>query len=152
MKVFLLLVKLRLLDLTRRPLSGFFVLVMPLVLLVMVAGVFANGHPFERHRVSIVSGGIPVEAVARLPGVRVVREGSERAARGSLSSRMTDAVLVDGAGGVRLLVRPDDALFGRAVLLQGETSPAALLPGLASLCAWLVVTFALSMAVFRWND
>ena len=42
--------------------------------------------------------------------------------------------------------------LARAVLLFGETDPAALLPGLALLAAWAGVTFAASLWLFRWHD
>jgi ABC-2 type transport system permease protein len=114
---FLILVKLRLLELWRRPAFAFFVLGMPLLLLLMVGGMFANGHPFERRRISLASPEIAAEPLARLPGVRVAREPSLAAALGSLRSRMTDAVLVRQAPSeaVGLLVRPGDELFGRGL-------------------------------------
>jgi ABC-2 type transport system permease protein len=40
----------------------------------------------------------------------------------------------------------------RAVLLYGETDPAAILPGLAFLAGWTVLTFAASLLLFRWHD
>ncbi len=40
----------------------------------------------------------------------------------------------------------------RQVLLQGHTEASSLLPGLAVVAAWLVGSFALSLAVFRWTD
>ena len=130
MSAFLILVKLRLLELTRRPAFGFFVLGMPLLLLLMVGGMFANGHPFERRRVSLASPDLAAEPLARLPGVRVSREPSLAAALGSLRSRMTDAVLVRERSGEapRLLVRPGDELFGRGLsdALEREGVPAAL--------------------------
>lgn len=42
--------------------------------------------------------------------------------------------------------------LARAVLLFGETDPAALLPGLALLAAWAGLTFAASLWLFRWHD
>jgi ABC-type multidrug transport system permease subunit len=44
------------------------------------------------------------------------------------------------------------ARLARAVLLYGESDPVALLPGLAVLGGWAVVTFAVSLLVFRWHD
>lgn len=111
MRAFLVLIKIRLFDLWRRPVFGTTVLGLPVIFLLVVGGMFANGHPFERHRVSLASPELSTEPLARLPGVRVLHEPSEEAALGSLRARMTDAVLVPP----RLLVRPDDALFGRGL-------------------------------------
>jgi ABC-type polysaccharide/polyol phosphate export permease len=129
LRAFWILVKLRLAELGRRPALGFFVLALPLVFLLVVGGMFANGHPFERRRVSLTSPDLPAEAVAHLPGIRVVRERDERAARGSLESRMTDAVLVPAVTGPpRLLVRPDDELFGRGLAAALGGAPLEIVP------------------------
>lgn len=40
----------------------------------------------------------------------------------------------------------------RAVILHHVTDPRALLPGIAIVCAWLVVTFGVSTFAFRWHD
>lgn len=134
MRAFLLLVKLRLTDVFRRPISGFFVLILPVLLLLLVGGIFANGHPFERRRLSWVDVGPPgeaasvKEALGRLPGTRLVPERSEAAARGALLGRMSDAVLIAGHGGpTRLLVRPNDEVLGRGLVaaLEAGQSPDA---------------------------
>jgi ABC-type multidrug transport system permease subunit len=117
-RAFLVLVKLRLLDVTRRPLAGFFILILPVILLLVAGGVFSGGHPFERRRVSVLADEASFTALARLPGLRVARAASERAARGGLSSRMTDVVVLPGP---QILVRPTDELLGRGL--------AAALPG-----------------------
>lgn len=131
MRPFLILFKLRFLDVFRRPVAGFFILVLPVVFLLLIGGMFANGHPFERRRVAVVTlspGPAPgaAESLSHLPGIRVVEERSEAAALGGLQSRMTDAVLVRGDGGARLLVRENDVLFGRglAAAIPGVDAPA----------------------------
>jgi ABC-type multidrug transport system permease subunit len=87
------------------------------VFLLVIGGMFANGHPFERRRVSVVvlEPAAAAPPLARLPGVRIVRERTETAALGGLRSRMTDAVLVVRGEGARVLVRRDDELFGRGL-------------------------------------
>lgn len=40
----------------------------------------------------------------------------------------------------------------RAVILYGTTEPAALAGGVLTLAAWTLLTFAVSLAVFRWHD
>jgi ABC-type multidrug transport system permease subunit len=163
MRAFLVLVKLRLLDLVRRPAFGFFVLFLPLVFVLAVGGMFANGRPFERRRVSLASPELSAERVARLPGVRAVRERDERAALGSLRSRMTDAVLIPTASAPRLLVRPDDELFGRglAAALEGaalEIVPAPrwgylhyLFPGMLVLTVVLTGLYGMGHAMVRFR-
>ncbi len=85
MRTFFLLVKLRLLDVIRRPVAGFFILILPVVFLLIIGGMFANGHPFERRRVSMVSmEGAPEQAslsgaLHELPGIRVVPERTDAA-------------------------------------------------------------------------
>lgn len=41
--------------------------------------------------------------------------------------------------------------LGRAVLLDGATDAAALGPGVLVLCAWCVITFAVSVRFFKWH-
>lgn len=122
-----MLVRLRLLEVTRRPIAGFFILVLPVILLLVVGGVFSGGHPFERRRVAVVASDAEaapaIEALARLPGLRVARAPSERAARGRLASRMADAILVVERDGARLAVRPNDELFGRGLAAALPSGP-----------------------------
>ncbi len=40
----------------------------------------------------------------------------------------------------------------RAVVLHGVTSPGPLLPGIAILAGWAIVTYVVAMLAFRWND
>ena len=177
MRTFFLLVKLRLLDVIRRPVAGFFILILPVVFLLIIGGMFANGHPFERRRVSMVSmEGAPQlpeqasmsGALHELPGIRVVPERTEAAAKGALQSRMTDAVLLQGEGGAgaRLLVRPSDELFGRGLegALSGRTRvtleivPAPrwgylhyLVPGMLALAVVLTGLYGMGYTMVRYR-
>lgn len=57
------LIRVRVLEVTRVRATMVFFFVVPLVMLVAVGLVFANGHPFERRRVAVV--GASPEAVVR---------------------------------------------------------------------------------------
>ncbi|MEI7893137.1 MAG: hypothetical protein WCI05_08600, partial [Myxococcales bacterium] len=76
MSAFLVLVRLRLLDVTRSKSMFLFFVLLPLVLLCVVAGVFAEGHPFERKQVLVVESlghaGV-LRALAKAPEVRPER-------------------------------------------------------------------------------
>ena len=68
MRTFFVLLRLRVLDVTRSRASALLFLVLPAVLLLLVGFVFAEGHPFERRRVALVDD-LPAacEASAPLP-------------------------------------------------------------------------------------
>lgn len=126
MKAFLLLSKLRIVDITRNRVSSFLFLGAPLLLLVLVGVTFMNGHPFERRQVAVVrhGGGAEDRAGSELAGllsafaeIRVHEERSEEAALAKMRSRMRSAVLVPATSGerARLLVGPREELFGRGL-------------------------------------
>lgn len=115
-RAFLVLARLRLLDVLRSKSSAGFVLVFPLVLLAVNGLVFLDGHPFERRVVLYVGadrqGPERVGAdLSKYDEVRVERARSETEATGRLRARMAAAVLLDGPT-PRLLVGPRDGLFG----------------------------------------
>jgi|GEM_PF-2197905 len=121
MKAFLILFRVRLLDVLRSRSSTAFVLLFPLVLLAVLGLVFMHGHPFERRYVAIVETNQPTEAVAasvRLletyDEVRVSVQRTESEAMGKLRTRMVSAVLspsTDGPG-ITLRVGERDRIFG----------------------------------------
>lgn len=121
MKAFLVLFRIRLLDVLRSRSSTGFVLLFPVVLLAVLGLVFMNGHPFERRYVAIVETNSMNEAVAQcvrvLDGydeVRVSRQRSESEAMGKLRTRMVSAVIApspDGSG-VALRIGERDRIFG----------------------------------------
>lgn len=124
MNAFLVLLRIRLLDVLRSRTSTGFVLFFPVALLGVLGLVFMNGHPFERRYVAIVetnSANTAVEACARklesFDEVRVSRERTETEAIGKLRSRMTSAVLVSAPNGsdLKLLIGERDRIFGNGL-------------------------------------
>jgi ABC-2 type transport system permease protein len=118
MRAFVVLTRMRLLDVLRSASSVGFILFFPIVLLVVTGLVFLEGHPFERRTVLVVG---DVEraraALAAFEEARVEPARSQAEAEGRIRSRMASAALVDG----RLIVGPRDQLFGRGLreLLPG---------------------------------
>lgn len=121
MRVFFLLVRLRILDTLRSASSALFFLGFPVVLLVVLGLVFMNGHPFERRPLSLVGpAGDPalarIEAtLSRFPDLRFEHDETEQAGLGKLRSHVVNAVLVREQAGLVLLVGPRDELFGRGL-------------------------------------
>jgi ABC-type polysaccharide/polyol phosphate export permease len=132
LNTFLVLVKLRVRDVARKGSALAFFFLLPLVLLGVVGVVFAKGHPFEQRRVVLVLPQIGEDetplriaktfarAVEASPGVKIQETWDEDEAMGALRSRMAAAVaMVDvtdpARPHVRLLLGPDDRLFGRGL-------------------------------------
>ena len=121
MRVFFLLVRLRILDTLRSPSSAGFFLALPMILLLVLGLVFMNGHPFERRPISLVgpTGDQDLAAIeatlSRFPDLRFERDESEQVGLGKLRSHMVNAVVVHEQGRVVLLVGPRDELFGRGL-------------------------------------
>jgi ABC-type polysaccharide/polyol phosphate export permease len=105
---FLLLVRLRVMEVFRQRSTGIFFLGLPLLFLVLVGVIFANGHPFERRRLAVV-GEVPA-ALSQFPELRVERVGRE-AAFGKLGAHIINGVL----DGNTLTVGQFDQLFGRGL-------------------------------------
>lgn len=121
MNAFLVLLRIRLLDVLRSRSSTGFVLLFPVLLLVVLGLVFMHGHPFERRYVAIVMTNQPneaLEACARklesFDEVRISRERTEAEAMGKLRSRMTSAVLTTAphTSEVTLRIGERDQIFG----------------------------------------
>jgi ABC-2 type transport system permease protein len=121
MNAFLVLLRIRLLDVLRSRSSTGFVLLFPVVLLAVLGLVFMHGHPFERRYIAIVQtdpmNSVVEACVRKLEGfdeVRVSYERTEAEAMGKLRSRMTSAVLVPAPNGsdVELRIGERDRIFG----------------------------------------
>ncbi|WP_428268326.1 ABC transporter permease [Haliangium sp.] len=126
MKAFLVLTRLRLLDVLRSPSSTGFMLLFPVGLMLMTGLVFMNGHPFEQRVVVIVEAGHGADAdastalaraLADYQEVTIERVAGEAEAMGKLRARMANAVLLPGptAAPIRLVVGPRDRLFARGL-------------------------------------
>jgi ABC-2 type transport system permease protein len=125
-RAFLVLARLRLLDVLRSKSSIGFSFLFPVLLVMVIGLVFLRGHPFEQRYVAVVASAGVVdaeiarseEALAALPEVRLGVEASEAEALGKLRSRMASAVLVREVpdGPLSLWVGPRDGIFGRGLL------------------------------------
>lgn len=125
MNAFLVLLRIRLLDVLRSRSSTGFILLFPVMLLGVLGLVFMHGHPFERRYVAIVTTDARNEALEScakklesFDEVRVSRERTEAEAMGKLKARMTSAVLLGGsnAGEVTLRIGERDQIFGSGLI------------------------------------
>lgn len=160
MRAFWVLLRLRVLELWRKPSSVFWFYVLPLLLLAMVWALFADGHPFERRRVLWVAGEAAARAqLAADPGVRVEDAGDHAIALRRLGSREVSAVVTDGV----VEVGEREALFGRglaqtiAARLSIVALPRAgylqfLLPGLLAQAIFVAGLFGLGYALARYRQ
>ncbi|MSP63366.1 MAG: ABC transporter permease [Myxococcales bacterium] len=119
MKALWLLARLRLKEMIHSPATAALYLGMPLALLVIVATVFADGHPFERKTLAVVGRAAAPsgtwELLAGLPGLRLREDASLDAAIARLHTRAASGVLIFDPS-PRLLVGPRDNLFGRGLV------------------------------------
>ncbi len=160
MRAFWVLLRIRVLELWRRPVSAFWFYVLPLLLLAMVWALFADGHPFERRRVLWLEGTAAARAqLAADPGVRVEDASDHGIARRRLASREVSAVVAEGI----VEVGEREALFGRgiALLLGARVAivplPRAgylqfLLPGLIAQSIFVAGLFGLGYALARYRQ
>jgi ABC-2 type transport system permease protein len=116
------LTRLRMLEVVRLRSSCFLFFGLPLALFIMVAVIFANGHPFERRRLAVV--GEPatlLQPLERFPELHVERDRSLAEAQGKLRAHLVSAVLAGDAAGWHLTVGGRDEIFGQGLrtLLPG---------------------------------
>jgi ABC-type polysaccharide/polyol phosphate export permease len=103
MRALWLLTRMRVLDVLRSASSAILFLGLPLLLLLLTAIVFADGHPFERRTVVVV--GSPFDAapvlaaLAAYPEVRTEQVTAPELAMGKLHAHMASAVLLRDADG-----------------------------------------------------
>lgn len=168
MRVFWLLVRLRVLDSLRGGLSGVLFVAMPLVILGLVALVFANGQPFERRTVLVVSDDVPPDVagvLASYPELRVVAEPSEARAMGRLRSRAASAALARAPSGWTARVTPNERLLGAGLgqAFGGKLSVEVtevprwgyvhyIFPGLLTSTALLAGLFGMGYAMVRYRQ
>lgn len=163
------LVRIRLLEIVRRPSGAFWFFALPLILVLVVAVVFHEGHPFERRHVAVVGDARAVagalDAQIRAGGVAIDAVADEAGARARLESRAVSAAIVPVAGGPRVIVGPRDELFGRglaSVLGPGarlETTPLArsgyvryLVPGMLAQSVVIAGLFGMGYAMARYRQ
>lgn len=108
MSAFGVLFRLRSLDVLRSGTTFVLFMTLPLVLLGVVAVVFANGHPFERKEVLLVGG---ADVMVDLPEVRTARVADEETARRRVGVRMASAYIARG----KVVAGPRDVLFARGL-------------------------------------
>jgi ABC-2 type transport system permease protein len=118
-RAFWVLARMRLFDVLRSRGATFVFLGLPLVLLLVLAAVFAEGHPFERKTVAVVRSSNAAPLAARLEAISEVRvelEDREDVALRKLEARATDAVVQwDGAGVPLLVVSDRTQLWGEGL-------------------------------------
>jgi ABC-type multidrug transport system permease subunit len=155
MRAFLVLFRLRTLDVMRSGTTFVLFMALPLVLLGVVAIVFANGHPFERKEVLLVG---DTDVTFDSPEVRLARVGDEETARRRVGVRMASAYIVHG----KVVAGPRDALFakGLASVVGGEVETVSvprwgyvhyLFPGLLTFSVLLAGLFGMGYAMVRYR-
>lgn len=159
MRAFLVLFRLRSLDVMRSGTTFVLFMALPLVLLGVVALVFANGHPFERKTVIVVSPGDRVLAkVTDNTEIRVDYAATEEHARQKVRVRMANAYVHHG----KVVSGPRDALFakGLASTIDHETEVMPvprwgyvhyLFPGLLTFSVLLAGLFGMGYAMVRYR-
>lgn len=172
MRAFFVLARLRALEVLRQPSSALFMLGFPAILLLVLGGVFANGHPFERRRIALVEGratAAEVEALTRTltahDELQVSRVPDRARADGMLRARMVNAVLVLDEPRSTLIVGPREELFGRGVVSvldrEIELAPLAiprwgyvhyLFPGVLAFSILLSGLFGMGYSMVRYRQ
>lgn len=172
MRAFWVLFRVRVAELWRRPMSLVWFYLVPLLLVALVGGLFASGHPFEDRRVVWLVA--PAEEThfaaqrgkldAQL-GIRIENGHSKggAVARQRLASREIAAILVQECETLQVEVGEKDALFGRglAALVEGELLVVPqprygylqfLLPGLLAQAIFVAGLFGLGYALARYRQ
>lgn len=108
LRAFVVLFRLRSLDVVRSGTTFVLFMALPLVLLGVVAIVFANGHPFERKEILLVGA---TEMRLESAEVRIARVADEETARRRVAVRMASAYVARG----KVVAGPRDALFARGL-------------------------------------
>jgi ABC-type multidrug transport system permease subunit len=134
-------------------------MLLPLVLLGVVALVFANGHPFERKAVLVIQGeGFARPVVRESPEVRVAYVSTEEEARKRLRVRMASAYVADG----RVVSGPRDVLLARGLAASIDHRSEVmevprwgyvhyLFPGLLTFSVLLAGLFGMGFAMVRYR-
>ncbi len=170
MSAFLVLVRMRVYDVTRSRASGALFMSLPVVLLALLALVFSNGQPFERRVVEIV--GPPsarreavVQKVVEYTELRVRVDDHRDRALARLRSRTANLVVVASPDGTLLVAGPNDRLLARG--LAPALGPSAVVeihelprfgyihyifPGLVTSTTLLAGLFGMGYAMVRFRQ
>ena len=157
-RAFVVLFRLRTLDVLRSGATFILFMSLPLVLLGVVAIVFANGHPFERKEVLLVG---DTQASLDSPEIRLARVPDEETARRRVRVRMASVYVTADR---RVVSGPRDALIARGVAqLLGEGARVEtidvprwgyvhyLFPGLLTFSVLLAGLFGMGYAMVRYR-
>jgi len=120
-KAFVALARLRVFDVLRSRPATLAFLGLPVVILLVLVLVFANGHPFEARRLTLVGSAAELAAaraaLAGEDGLLISSQANLSVARRQLDTRATSAVLWrDEQGGMVLEVGRKEQLWGRGLL------------------------------------
>jgi ABC-type multidrug transport system permease subunit len=163
-KAFLVLARMRVLDVLRSRSSAIYFLVAPVVILLVVALIFINGQPFERRHVALVAPGAP----AALSGFRELAlepAPDENAARGRIRSRAVSAAIVAEGAGWKVIAGSNDGLFARG-LASALPPPVAIetvslprwsyvhyvFPGVLTVAVLVAGLYGMGFVMARWRQ
>lgn len=132
MRAFWIFLWLRARELRRSPASLSLYFALPVGLLLLLGGLFADGHPFERRDVGVLGADAALSlALGELPGLRLHEEQDLSTARRKLDGRARAGLVLGGAS-PRVIVGEREALWGHglAAALPGARVEVVALPRL----------------------
>lgn len=119
------LIRIRLAEVLRQPLSWVMLFGLPPLLLLTLTLVFSGGHPFERRHVAALDAEAAAAVESLGEDLVVERAESGAAARAALDSRMVSAVVSSREGGVEVTTGERERLFGAGLAARLEGSGGA---------------------------
>jgi ABC-2 type transport system permease protein len=153
-------------DVVRSRVATLLFLGLPVAILLVLAGVFAQGHPFQEKTVLLVGGAEPKGKLSRFPELSLEEATSPKAALLRLQAGSASAVVTrekDGATGV--LVSDKEQIFGRGLrdalgentVLTALSVPASaylrfLFPGLLASAVMFAGLFSMGYAMARYRQ
>jgi ABC-2 type transport system permease protein len=166
MRALRILTKIRILETVRQPVSAFWFFALPIVIFGVLAFVFQNGHPFEKRRVVLVGGDEEsARSMAAQEGLFVTRGADMSRAYAKLDDADASAVVTNEGGAPKVVVGPDDEVFGRGLALvlgRGATTTVRtpvkhgylrfLFPGLLGQAVVLAGLFGMGYAMAKYRQ
>lgn len=122
MRALVWLIRIRLAEVLRQPLSWVMLFGLPPLLLLTLTLVFSGGHPFERRHVAALDAEAAAAVASLGEDLVVERAESAAAARAALDSRMVSAVVSSREGGVEVTTGERERLFGAGLAARLEGS------------------------------